>query len=177
MALEEILGSGDFLDPPRSASRQKGMSQPNANDRVFYVLRGLDANALNAKANEICTVAARNGVKSFAIITSEDFLLNDAGTYVFDPVRLKAAHRRNFERACALFSIGIEVVVLANLNIRKSHYYHYLTMGRFFYYDTVEEVVGQPYDLSKSDAETLAKKSYSNMPASVFLRYSLEFEE
>lgn len=174
------VGVGDYPNPPKrggvARNPIRAQQHPNNIKCVLYVLRGLPGEPLDEKAQEIARVAAEQGVKSVAILSSEDFLRDSQGRYSFDGYQLQVAHRRNFERAVQHFLMGTEVVVLVNPNVKRSHFYHYATTAGFFYYHVEEIIVGDPYEIDANKARALSKASASRVPESIISRYSLEFE-
>lgn len=176
-----VVNIGDFPNPPRRYRNRSGADRaqqhPQHINHVLYVLRGLPGEPLMEEAKRIAGVAVSEGVKTVAILSSEDFLVGRDGKYDFDAYKLQVAHRRNFERATAHFTLGTEVVILANPNIKRSHYFHYLQVASFYYYHTEEIIVGDPIDVDAVKARELASATASQIPESLILRYSLEFEQ
>lgn len=184
---QSILSVGDHPQPPRQLIRKRsgGSQTPNpmgakqhwvSQDRMFYVLRGLPGDGLEEMAREIASVAASEGVSTIAIFRSEDFLRQTDGSYKFDRNSFIDAHRRNFERVVQHAVLGTEVIILANPNIKQSHYIHYVKTVNNFYYDIQTIMVGNPFDLTMERAVKLSENTATKIPPSKLMQYSADFE-
>lgn len=185
---QSVLSVGDHPQPPRQLARRRSQGLPRnkadpmgakqhwVSDRVFYVLRGLPGDGLEETAQEIAAVAIREGVSTVAIFRSEDFLKQPDGTYRFDRDSFIDAHRRNFERVTQHAVLGTEVIILANPNIKTSHYIHYVKTVNNFYYDIQTIVVGTPFDLTMERAVKLSENTVTKIPPSKLMQYSADFE-
>ncbi len=180
MDTNQSIGVGDYPNPPKrqgvTLSPTRAQQHPNNIKCAFYILRGLPGEPLDEAAQEIAATALANGVKTVAILSSEDFLKDDKGRYKFNGYELQNAHRRNYERACMHFMLGTEVVILVNPNVRRSHFYHYATSAGFYYYYIEERIVGDPFNVDAEKIRALHKASASRVPEHIISRYSLEFE-
>lgn len=183
--LDEAVGIGDYPQPPRNyrprkiKATQRATQHPRGAPKcLFVILRGLDIKAIEARAAEIAHLAFDKGNKSVAILSTDDFLREADGTYSFDGAKLHQAHRRNFERANAMFMQGVDVVILANVNYKRSHFHSFAQCASWYYYEVAEEVVGtHPADLSTEELTRISEESPSKVPVAHLRRWALDFDE
>lgn len=141
----------------------------------FIILRGLPGSGKSYLAQKILESAISTGkVGSGAIFTVDQFFTDFQGNYNFRPSLLREYHGMNFDRCVNAFQSGIELMLLPNQNIKRSHYTHYVRAAQLFNYNVeIVEVGG----FSDEDIRFYHERCIHNVPLDIIQRSAREFEE
>jgi len=91
----------------------------------LYIMRGLPGSGKSTMARHILAQSLSEGAEGY-IFSTDDYFLNHLGNYVFDPVKLAAAHSWNQDRAIKAMSKHVDTIIIDNTNILKAHYAPYV---------------------------------------------------
>lgn len=69
-----------------------------------------------------------------AICTADDFFYDKEGEYKFDATKLKYAHEACKNKFDAALNKGIELIIVANTNTKKSDFSYYIDKARIMNY-------------------------------------------
>lgn len=143
-------------------------------NKLFIIMRGLPGSGKTKRAREIAEKAMRENTNSVAVLSIDDYFMGEDGEYHFDKLRLTEFHAANFRRAVQHFSLGTELVILDNSNLRKSHFMHYIRAARLFQYNMEQVVVGS---FTETAALAYHERCIHNVPLDIIRRGLEQFEE
>jgi tRNA uridine 5-carbamoylmethylation protein Kti12 len=141
--------------------------------KVAVIMHGGPGSGKSTRATEIVSDYARlakdEEKKSYEIISTDNFWLDENGNYIFNPSRLREAHNwcfRQWHEAC--FE-GLTLVVLDNTNMQKTEWENYAYIAKVFGYSVQHEAF-KPKDFH--ELLKWAKRNTHGVPvAKVFEMY------
>lgn len=161
--LEQDIGSMLPQDIHVHSVRIDKSYRDTVDDRVLVILRSLPGSDSQDLAKALFKEASFgmegvSGVHSFALISTNDWFPRKDGKIMFNHSRLREYQNLNYDRAVQLFIARVNMVVLDNFNIRRSHFNYYANTAKTFGYSVVEIVVGS-VDPTEMEIAQLSIKS------------------
>jgi hypothetical protein len=149
-------------------------------DRVLIILRSLPGSDSSVLARCLGKQAFADetdsgGVRSFALISTDDwFPRTKEGKVKFDHSRLREYQNFNYDRAVQLFVAKVNMVVLDNFNVRRSHFNYYANTAKTFGYTIIEACVGPTHPTELEIAQLSIK---SNMSSHTIANMARDWED
>jgi predicted kinase len=100
--------------------------------RVVYIMRGIPGSGKSTLIRYL------NFMGTGAVVSADDYFVNDRGEYRFDPTLLGKAHeecKRKFKEAC---EEEVTNIFVDNTNIKKKDFKPYIQIARNHGYSVVE---------------------------------------
>lgn len=122
--------------------------------KTLYIIRGIPGagkSTLGARLTEYC-------------VSADDFMVNEAGEYEFNPNRLKECHDKCFNETRRLMHRNKETVAVANTFKAEWEYLRYIFLGLSYGYDIIGIDVAS------------AHKSVHGTPGEAVLRFEASFQ-
>lgn len=94
----------------------------------LYIMRGIPGSGKSTMARHILAQSLSEGADG-AIFSTDDYFMSPQGDYVFDPVKLAAAHAWNQDRAVRAMD-KLDTIIIDNTNILKAHYANYVAEAK-----------------------------------------------
>jgi tRNA uridine 5-carbamoylmethylation protein Kti12 len=95
----------------------------------LYIMRGLPGSGKSTMARHILAQSLSEGAEGY-IFSTDDYFLSLDGKYIFDPIKLAAAHAWNQDRAVKAMTKHVDTIIIDNTNILKDHYALYVTEAK-----------------------------------------------
>lgn len=120
-------------------------------NKKMYIMRGLPGSGKSTSAQKL------NGV----VLSTDDFWVDDKGTYVFNQNMLNKAHKWNQDRCLAECNRGTPIIVIDNTNCTPSEYSIYEKYAKQFDYNII---IREPRTEWKYDPDECYRKCTHGVP-------------
>jgi len=137
----------------------------------LIILRSCSGSGKSTHARAILADTLRDGLTCTIRSTDDQFIVN--GTYKFNPRLLSQNHDRNQLLVEKDMKEGVNVIIVDNTNIKRSHMAPYKLLARKYDYEVEEVIVDNP-DPSKVDL--YFNRNLHGVSRSTIARQIKEFE-
>lgn len=138
-------------------------------NNLFIVLRGVPGSGKSTFARSVKKDCDRNNVVC-KIFSTDDWFSQNGG---FDPTKLVEAHEWNFNRTVEAFKEKVQVVILDNTNIQRSHFHKYIIQAERYLYNVEERIIGK---FGLDNLEVYYHRCIHNVPFGTIRRMAETFE-
>ncbi|XP_069495365.1 NEDD4-binding protein 2-like 1 [Ambystoma mexicanum] len=156
-------------------SRGRGRAQPVAAQppirrftKHLYLIRGLPGSGKTTMARQL-----KQTFPSALIFSTDDFFINEDGTYEYNPFLLEEAHRWNQKRAKRAMKKGKSPIIIDNTNIHAWEMKPYVLMAREYSY---EVIFREPDTGWKFNVQELSRKNSHGVPRDKIKRMKEQYE-
>lgn len=138
----------------------------------LYIMRGLPGSGKSTMARHILAQSLSEGAEGY-IFSTDDYLISPQGDYVFEPVKLAAAHAWNQDRAVKAMTKHVDTIIIDNTNILKAHYANYVAEAKARGYRINILTVGS---FDSEFVQECAKRNTHGVPLHTIQRMAQNFE-
>lgn len=161
--------SSSFSAAASSSSSVSAVSSGEGKDgSVMYIMRGIAGSGKSTLAATL--VAHGQGV----VCSTDDYFLDAAGVYRFDPSKLHEAHLWNQQRVKEALRGGLSPVVVDNTHTQRWEAKPYVLLAAKFGYQVQ---VKEPATSWAKDAKELARRNQHGVPLEAIQRMLDRWEE
>lgn len=114
--------------------------------RIIIILRGVSNSGKSTFAEYLKDIFYWNVDKSCEICCADDFFENEKGDYTFDASKLDLAHRLCKNKFTKSLQNGVELVIVANTNIKPSHFDFYIETAKEYGYTLFSLVMEKRFE-------------------------------
>lgn len=140
--------------------------------KQMIIMVGVPGSGKSTRAEELARQAQADGLTA-QIFSTDSFFMRD-GKYVFVPARLGEYHSRNQSAVRKAMESGVDVVIVDNTNIIRSHRKIYADLAADAGYSSRCEVVG---GFTPAECEVYAARNSHGVPLEVILKMAKKFEK
>lgn len=165
---EEIQNAEDSLSELQRVMtdvRFRALTDPELQGKkIVYIMRGVPGSGKSTIAKEIA--------ENFdgTIHSTDNFFINQTGTYEFDPTKVREAHEANIEAFSASLENNQPVIIVDNTNIKRWEFERYIELAKSAGY-SVQEVNAPTPTL-----EEALERNLHDVPEEVIKRMLENFE-
>ncbi len=138
------------------------------------ILRGLPGSGKTHYAHSLVDELVAGDEARYAVLSTDDYFLTEAGEYHFDKFKLSEYHNLNLARFIRALADGIELVIVDNTNIKKWEFIAYKEAAIACGYTCKEVIVGEVKD--KAMQHLYAQRNSHGVALKTIAKMAYQFE-